>query len=297
MSRRQQDQASREIVSPQRIWELFDDYANQVYVVQDACDAPEVVENVRSREDESVSLYSGKAWSDYRDIGPYLLKADEELLRQVVEWGDRPWGFLLITAVDLSQVRHHLRRFLTVIDPQGDRLYFRFYDPRVLLSYLHSCTPTEVSRFLGPMQYLLIPTEPGAFECVTTPSAGSERTRTNATFPLHIRPEQMEALGQPLAASFQQRMAQREREFFPDRAAGYSDGELLEFIQKCTDDALAHRIELESDVEAYLDLCMNFDCMLPEQRAPWITEILEHPSRAAADKLDMIRSRIVFAEK
>ncbi|NVZ67133.1 DUF4123 domain-containing protein, partial [Pseudomonas gingeri] len=41
------------------------------------------------------------------------------------------------------------------------RLLFRFYDPRVLLIFLPTCTDDEFTRFLGPMKCLFVESEQG----------------------------------------------------------------------------------------------------------------------------------------
>jgi hypothetical protein len=61
---------------------------------------------------------------------------------------------------------------LTVSGAEGRKLYFRFYDPRVLRVYLPTCTTDERSTFFGPVtcflmegeepdELLLFPAAPG----------------------------------------------------------------------------------------------------------------------------------------
>jgi hypothetical protein len=52
---------------------------------------------------------------------------------------------------DPSNLRHHLRKFLRVQDEDGRRLFFRYYDPRVLRAYLPSCTSEELDTVFGPI--------------------------------------------------------------------------------------------------------------------------------------------------
>jgi hypothetical protein len=47
-------------------------------------------------------------------------------------------------------VRKHLRRLLMVkLDDGGRRLYFRFYDPRVLRAFLPTCSVRQDEEMFG----------------------------------------------------------------------------------------------------------------------------------------------------
>jgi len=125
-----------------------------LFAVLDACDEPRVPAKVSELgQDVAVSLYAGRAEQDYWAIAPYLARADEELLDWIVAelWGS-PWGVFVVAAADLAAVRKHFRRFLMVLGPHGERLYFRYYDPRVLPTFLSTCAPAEQEEFFGPIR-------------------------------------------------------------------------------------------------------------------------------------------------
>jgi hypothetical protein len=42
-------------------------------------------------------------------------------------------------------------KFFSAKSPSGDLLYFRFYDPRVLATFLSSCSSAELFEFFGPV--------------------------------------------------------------------------------------------------------------------------------------------------
>ncbi|CAD5367190.1 conserved hypothetical protein [Rubrivivax sp. A210] len=75
-------------------------------------------------------------------------------------WG-QSWGIWLRIA-DPSNLRHHLRTLLRVQDEDGQRMLFRWYDPRVLRLYLPTCTPDELRQFFGPIDSLMLEAEGGA---------------------------------------------------------------------------------------------------------------------------------------
>jgi hypothetical protein len=125
-----------------------------LYVILDACDAPEVPEKAhRLGEGCAGSLYNGTAQEDYWAIAPYLCKADQGLLRWILQtlWHE-PWGIAVVSTADMAAVRAHFRKFLIVKSPEGEHWYFRFYDPRVLPVFLESSNQEELREFFGPIQ-------------------------------------------------------------------------------------------------------------------------------------------------
>lgn len=131
---------------------VFREKPGQLYAILDSCDEPRVPEKTRELGAErAVSLYRGSVEQDYADVAPYLVSADESLVQWIEEnlWND-PWGIFMFAATDLVSLRKHFRRFLTVEDPDGKRLFFRFYDPRVLKDYLETCDDEECKAFFGP---------------------------------------------------------------------------------------------------------------------------------------------------
>lgn len=124
-----------------------------LYAVLDACDAPAVPPKVAVLgEHRAVSLYRGDAAEQLADIAPYLVTVDEDVLDWILTtlWGDA-WGILIQSTASIAELRTHLRKFLIATAPNGEELYFRFYDPRVLPAYLDTCTPQEVADMYGPI--------------------------------------------------------------------------------------------------------------------------------------------------
>ena len=51
-----------------------------------------------------------------------------------------------------ADVASHFRRLLKVQTESGERLYFRYYDPRVLRAFLPSCSEEQVESVFGEVQ-------------------------------------------------------------------------------------------------------------------------------------------------
>ena len=126
----------------------------QLYAILDACDAPAVPQKARELgEETAVSLYRGEAEEDYWAIAPYLVSVDASVLDWIAStlW-EQPWGIFVIAEANLPTLRAHFRKFLTVRLPDGEKVYFRFYDPRVVQQFLPTCNHAELADFFGPVQ-------------------------------------------------------------------------------------------------------------------------------------------------
>jgi len=124
---------------------------HRLYAVLDACDALAIQAKVRELGPSHVlCLYRGVVSPELQEVAPYLARVEAGLLQWLIEtvWNE-PWGIFLVAKLELEAVRQHLRKFLIVKDPEGETMYFRYYDPRVLPSFLASCNEQELADFFG----------------------------------------------------------------------------------------------------------------------------------------------------
>jgi hypothetical protein len=110
--------------------------------------------------DESWSLYEGIEGAALEAVAPHLVRflEDSELLDRLIEegWG-LAWGIYFAARRPAKDIRRHLRRFLMVEpDDSRERLYFRYYDPRVLRDFLPIATPRQKSEFFGDISVFLL---------------------------------------------------------------------------------------------------------------------------------------------
>lgn len=100
-------------------------------------------------------LFSGEKGHRLDHVAPHLFVCDKlgvvaHATLSGIEPGDV--GLLLESDADFQAVRRHLRRFLIVLrERDRRRIYFRYYDPRVLRAFLPACTPGDLERFFGPI--------------------------------------------------------------------------------------------------------------------------------------------------
>jgi hypothetical protein len=96
-------------------------------------------------------LFAGKLEEPVERTAPYLVELNQDTpLRDIWRnegWG-QSWGILIRSDLDLKALRKHLRKFLLAQLPDGNTVFFRFYDPRVWRTYWPTCTDDEKSVWL-----------------------------------------------------------------------------------------------------------------------------------------------------
>lgn len=99
-------------------------------------------------------LFAGELSYELALAAPYLVKLHEAapLARWLLEDGwENSVGIVAWSLDDLEGLRRHFRRLLRVKDHAGKKLYFRFYDPRVLRVFLPTCRAPELTEVFGPV--------------------------------------------------------------------------------------------------------------------------------------------------
>jgi len=150
------------------LWPNGDDPSgDSVYWLLDGARDPGIVQWLRSGELRFSCLYSGRLTPSLEAAAPYLvqLMPKSPSTRELLErgWG-RAWGIFILApaALPMLAIRLHLKKFLRVRTEDKKLLMFRYYDPRVLSVFLPTCTDEEFTRFLGPLNRLLVELDEGA---------------------------------------------------------------------------------------------------------------------------------------
>lgn len=110
-------------------------------------------------------LYEGGKGDALAEAAPYLvsLPSGSWLLRALVDegWG-HAWGIFLVSPQSFKEMRRHLRKLLMVnVEGGVERLYMRFYDPRVLRGLLPTFSIAQRQEFFGPVECVLLEDEQG----------------------------------------------------------------------------------------------------------------------------------------
>ncbi|HMP93077.1 MAG TPA: DUF4123 domain-containing protein [Phnomibacter sp.] len=105
------------------------------------------------------NLYKGKQGDALAPVAPYLF---EYHLQHAVHRAfcsnalGNAWGLLCYADVSFEEMHMHLRKLLVVQTEAYKKLYFRFYDPRVLRIFLPTCNAAQLVEIFGPVQYFLM---------------------------------------------------------------------------------------------------------------------------------------------
>lgn len=125
-----------------------------LFAVLDAARDDDVLVFLHESKLQFQSLYDGWRGQELALVAPYLvsLPYDAAALGELVEraWGES-WGVFLHASISFRDVRRQLRRSLRAELDDGERVLFRFYDPRVLRAYLPTCTGEEAAQVYGPI--------------------------------------------------------------------------------------------------------------------------------------------------
>lgn len=124
-----------------------------LFAVLDAAQGDKVWKFLGKSFGQRNSLYEGPKAKELAAVSPYLLElaGKPRRLERLVEqgWGQN-WGVFLISSRPFPEVRRQLRKHLMVVEEETKkRLYFRFYDPRVLRVFLPTCAPDQSEQFYG----------------------------------------------------------------------------------------------------------------------------------------------------
>lgn len=140
--------------------------AAPLYAVVDASRGARILELLREAVEPHRSLYQGARGDALEDVAPYLVGPFEpgsRLLERLIAeaWGEGAAIFCTCRRQP-AELRRHLRRFLVVeVHESGERVYFRFYDPRVLRRFLPTCSPRQEEELFGDIQVFLLEGERG----------------------------------------------------------------------------------------------------------------------------------------
>lgn len=140
-----------------------------MYILLDAARLDDEINRAKELNPNFDSLYRGQSEESLASVAPYIFQAEkgEEFERWYFEkgWGDS-WGVLVFSNEDMKSLHKHFRKFLMVKTEDGEELYFRFYDPRVLRIFLPTCDKDQLKEFFGLVNYFICEDEDSGFGIV-----------------------------------------------------------------------------------------------------------------------------------
>jgi hypothetical protein len=148
-----------------------------LYAILDAARDPAIYHGLRrlSSSEPVMSLYQGPTARELAGFAPYLVSlGTTDLVFDWIwnnGWGDS-WGIFFWSLVSMERLRDHFRRLTMVQGPEGQRMFFRFYDPRVLRIFAPICDGDQVKQLFGPVAQYMMEDEGGGAVVVARPQIG-----------------------------------------------------------------------------------------------------------------------------
>ena len=127
------------------------------YAVLDGASVPDLPNRLYEMGPHHSCLYRGELSDEMIHVAPYMVLLQREtdfcdwLFNEC--WG-KHWGIFAQSPLSPDSMHRHLRTILTVNDDLGNPMLFRYYDPRVLVPFLVTCTIDELNAIFGQIKYL-----------------------------------------------------------------------------------------------------------------------------------------------
>ncbi len=132
-----------------------------VYVILDGARDQKIERIIRQGQLKSACLYEGKLTFKMTQAAPYLVRLEKDH-PQTIEliqkgWGNS-WGIFAIAYQGATHIniRHNCRKIARVKGPNGKNLVFRYYDPRVLRTYITQCDLNDAEKVFGPISEFIV---------------------------------------------------------------------------------------------------------------------------------------------
>ena len=132
------------------------------YCVIDAARAGKFIEGFTDYDIDFESLYEGRDAEAFADVCPYLVGLidgsafNKEYLDKA--WGNS-WGIQIISDMEFDELIDKLRDLVKVEDAFGKNYYFRFYDPRVLRTFLPDCDDSQLHMMFSGVEHYIVEAE------------------------------------------------------------------------------------------------------------------------------------------
>jgi len=126
------------------------------YMLIDGAATRALIEHLYDDEAEFSCLISGPLGPDMQEVAPYLvaLRDGEPFTDWILEHAlGENWGTVLRASLSMDELVRRYRRLLRVRGPDGDPLFFRYYDPRVLRVFLPTCEPDDLGDWFDGVRY------------------------------------------------------------------------------------------------------------------------------------------------
>ncbi|MBF0527982.1 MAG: DUF4123 domain-containing protein [Deltaproteobacteria bacterium] len=265
---------------------------NFLYAILDPARSTQVLSGLHQFHPPAANLYQGQALEKMVDVTPTLvaLEPGSKFMNWLLAEGfGQSWGVFLVSPGNLKELGAHFRSLVHIWAPDGRRMYFRYYDPRVLPVFLTCSTAAELAHFFGPVKHFIfesaglsgltacawenprltrsdLPLDPDVVPpepLICQSAIDSDQPFLAEDGALILRPEQMEIFAKYARSAFEGRLMDHLKEVYPEKTFGLQPEEFRGRVCQGLDRALAYGLTGETAAAAYVgwnfELGMDFE--------------------------------------
>jgi hypothetical protein len=197
------------------------------------------------------SLFDGTALERQTEAAPYLVEfVSSSPYADDLFGSARRLTLVFSASAHFEEVFAHLRDQLSVELPDHRIVNFRFYAPRVLMTYLEHSTAAETARFLGPIEEVLV--------WQADKQQWFVRHQAPRVASAVVSADQMKAFSTLSLDSFRERCAAHVAKFFAKQYAALGSTGMLALIDETISRGRGFGITAERDVMKLVDLVVVF---------------------------------------
>ncbi len=151
---------------PAKLAALMPSEAGSVYALVDASRHPRFSDELKKHGIRAHCLFSGVLEARLGRYAPYCAEfpLDGALaafwFNHAGQGWRNNWGWLFQSHAHLDELKHHFKKFTLVTLPDGNEVFWRFYDPRVFCRVIPQLNHGQHQEFLGSLVNRICCTEP-----------------------------------------------------------------------------------------------------------------------------------------
>lgn len=139
---------------------LFKNANENIYAIVDGAACPDLRFKIYDWQPVYACLWSGVLEPDLEEVAPYMVKLEKG--NAFTEWlmsngHQSNWNIFVESSLNPLAFRKQIRKLNLVRSPDGKNMVFRFYDPRVLKSFVQMLTDEQFEVFYkGISQFFIV---------------------------------------------------------------------------------------------------------------------------------------------
>ena len=127
----------------------------KLFCVLDGAAIPDLPTHLYEMDPPNYCLAPGELEPEAAFVAPYVVQLLPN--HKFTDWVlnesfGKNWGIFVQCPYSITEMRRHFRSLVSVYDEEGNMMFFRFFDPRVLRQFLPTCDTEELKTFFGKVQ-------------------------------------------------------------------------------------------------------------------------------------------------